>query len=126
MKFLGIDYGKKKIGLAVSDGMLAEPYLVLKVKNETDLVNKLKHIVETIGCEYVIVGVSEGQMAKEIEVFTKKLQNNISQKIILQDETLSTKDAQRLSLEGGKKRKKRREMEDAYAATVMLQSYLDL
>lgn len=119
MKILGIDYGRRKVGLAIADGPLAEPLRVIKYSDSVVLEEKIKQILESEKIEKVIVGVSEGEMGKESENFAKKLGAETF------DETLSTRDAQNLSREAGISRKKRHEMEDAYAAAIMLQNWLD-
>ena len=58
-------------------------------------------------------------------VFGKKLEEDINISVVFQDETLTTKEAQDLSQKAGIKRKKRRELEDAYSASLILQSYID-
>jgi putative holliday junction resolvase len=125
MNYLGIDYGRKKIGVAFSAGLLAEPYLVIRYENPEILYAKFGEIIKTLEVECLVVGVSEGDMGQESMNFGKNISEKLSIQVVFQDETLSTKDANRMSIESGKKQKKRREMEDAYAATVMLQSYLD-
>ncbi|HTK03446.1 MAG TPA: RuvX/YqgF family protein [Alphaproteobacteria bacterium] len=112
MRILGIDYGRAKVGLAIGEGSLAEPWKVVKP-------SEVKKILEEENFEKIIVGVSEGEMAKESKEFAKKLGAETF------DETLSSQDAQRLSIESGMNRKKRKNMEDAFAASVMLQNYLD-
>lgn len=119
MKILGIDYGRSKIGLSTSDGPLAEPLKVIRFNNNESIVEEIKKIIEKENIEKVVVGVSEGEMAEESKLFAKEFNAETF------DETLSTQDAQFLSREAGIGRKKRREMEDAYAATIMLQNYLD-
>jgi len=119
MKYLGIDYGRRKIGLAVSDGKLAEPFRVIRYKDIKSLVQQIKQIINIEKVDKVVVGISENEMAKESKEFAKTLGAQIY------DETLTTHDAIKLSILGGVKMKKRREMEDAYAATIMLQNYLD-
>lgn len=116
MKILGIDYGKSKIGLATSEGKLASPWKVIRNLNA---IAEIKSIIEKEKFDEVVVGVSEREMGEE----SKKFAEVLGAKTF--DETLSTYDAQRLSIESGMKRKKRKEMEDAFAACVMLQSYLD-
>lgn len=120
MKILGIDYGRKKIGLAVSDGKLAEPLKVIRYKDIKKLIEQIKNVIKRENIGQVIVGVSEGDMAEESKNFAKMLDAKTY------DETLTSIDANTLSIQGGVKRKKRREMEDAYAATIMLQNYLDI
>ena len=126
MKILGIDYGRKKIGLAIADGPLAEPYKILRYKDPpAGEREKIKKIVKELAIEKIVVGVSEGTMADESHNFGEKLKKTCSIPVFFQDETLSTQEAQRLSRQAGIKRKKRKEMEDAFAAAIMLQSYLD-
>ena len=123
--YLAIDYGRSKLGLAIATTLLAEPYKVIRYKKEEDGVEKIKGVVEEEKVERVVLGVSEGEMAKEIKEFGEKLKKSLSVPIVYQDETLTTQDAQRLSIKSGMKRKKRKEMEDAFAACLILQSYLD-
>jgi len=119
MKYLGIDYGRRKIGLAVSDGKLAEPLKVIRYKDLIVSIEQIKNVIKREKIEKVVVGMSEGDMAEESKRFAKMLNAE------MYDETLTSIDAITLSIQGGVKRKKRREMEDAYAATIMLQNYLD-
>jgi len=112
MKILGIDYGRKKIGLAIAEGSLAEPWRVVKPE-------ALKKILENESFDKIIVGVSSGQMGEEQKKFAKSIGAETF------DETLTTKEAQKLSIEAGINRKKRRGMEDAFAAALILQDYLD-
>lgn len=123
MKYLGIDYGLKKIGLAVAEGKLAEPLTVLRVNTDEEAINKIKLLGKF---DKVIVGISEGRTAQTTKLFVEKLQNQLSIPIEVFDETLSTHEAQELSRQTGMNRKKRKNMEDAFAATIMLQNYLDL
>lgn len=100
-------------------GNFAEPLRVVRFNDPKNLETEIKKIIEEENIEKVVVGVSENAMAAESEAFAKKLGAEVF------DETLTTRDAQAMSIESGMKRKKRREMEDAYAASIMLQNYLD-
>lgn len=126
MIILGIDYGRRKVGLALGNGKVAQPLKTLRWTDRTKLYSQIEKIVTEEKVEKVVVGVSEGEMAKESIDFAKELEGELEVGVFLADETLSTKDAQRLSREAGIKRKKRKNMEDAYAAAIMLQSYLDV
>lgn len=119
MRILGIDYGRSKVGLAIAEGPLAQPMGVIRYSNLGELIVKIRNIIEDDDIDKVIVGVSEGEMAKESKEFAKSIG------ALTFDETLSTWEAQKLSIEAGIRRKKRQQMEDAYAATIMLQGYLD-
>ncbi len=124
MRILGIDYGKKKIGLAVSDGPLAEPLKVIRFKTKEEAIKKVEKVVKVEQVEQLVVGVSEGKMGEESKRFGEKLKRTLDIAVEFQDETLSSIEAQRLSIEAGIKRKKRKEMEDAYSAALILQNYL--
>ena len=125
MKILGIDYGRKKMGLSFATGKLAEPYKVIRIQKEEDAILKIGDIVKEEGVELVVVGISEGAMGEETRSFGKRLSGRLGIKVEFWDETLSTQDSQALSIEAGLSRKKRRGLEDAFAAAVMLQSYLE-
>lgn len=118
-KILGIDYGRSKIGIAIAESGLSEPFKVIRVVSFEDAVNKIQAEIEIEKPEKVIVGVSEGMMGEESKRFADTIGAETS------DETLTSLDAQTLSREAGIGQKKRREMEDAYAASIMLQNYLD-
>ena len=119
MRILGIDYGRAKVGLAFGESGLAEPLKVIRYKNIKILMDQIKQIAEEEKVNKLIVGISEGEIAKESKEFADKIG------AVTFDETLSTRDAQTLSRQNGMSRKKRKDMEDAFAASVMLQSYLD-
>lgn len=122
---LGIDYGRAKIGLARAEGGLAIPWMVLRVTSREDALKKLEEVVAKEEAERVVVGVSEGRMAKEQEDFASELAARIGVSVETQDEALTTQDAQELALASGMKRAKRKSLEDAFAAALVLQSFLD-
>lgn len=126
MKILGIDYGRNKIGLAIAEGKLAEPLEVIRYKDTKILVNRLERIVAENSVEKIVVGISEGKMGLESKKFSLSLSEGLGVPIETYDETLSTQEAQKLSIESGMKRSKRKSLEDAYAAAVILQDYLNL
>jgi len=126
MKLLGIDYGRSKIGLAMSDGRLAEPYQVIRYKDFDKMIAHIGRIVEKQKIEKIVVGVSEGEMAMEINSFVQTIRLTLNPvPCEVQDETLSTHDAIEMSIASHMGRKKRKEMEDAFAAAIMLQNYID-
>ena len=125
MRILGIDYGRAKVGIALGINGFSEPLNVIRYKDTKILGDRIKLIIEKEKIEKIVVGISEGQMAQETKEFVKAIQPFIQSTIILSDETLSSQDARKLSREAGIGRTKRRAMEDAYAASIMLQNYLD-
>ena len=118
MKIIGIDWGESKIGLARAGGLLAEPLVVVK---PADLEKML--VVEKP--ELLVIGISENQSAQKARDFGIKLGEKLGIKVKFVDETLSTAEAQIRSREAGIGQQKRHGMEDAYAATILLQNYLD-
>lgn len=125
MKILGIDYGRSKMGLAMADGPLAEPLKVIRYVDTKIVAEQIKKFITENDVEKVVVGVSEGEMGRESKNFSLSFGEMLSIPVETFDETLSTQDAQILSRQAGIHQKKRHEMEDAYAAVVMLQNYLD-
>ncbi len=125
MNILGVDFGERKIGISIATSSIAEPYSVVKIKNINSGVLSVALIVEKEKVDRVVVGISEGSSAEKSIAFGEQLEDKTKKEVVFQDETLSTKEAQKLSIQAGIKRKKRKDLEDAYAATVILQEYLD-
>lgn len=118
MKYLGIDFGKRKIGLAFSEGILAEPYRIIDHKN-WEL--EIKKICEDEDIEKIIIGVSEGKSESVAREFGEKLKTIINLPFEYFDETLTTHDA----LVKMKEAKSKKQDEDAISAAIILQNYLD-
>lgn len=125
MRILGIDYGRRKIGLATATSMLAEAYRVVRVESIDEAINKVEKVAKIEQVEKVVVGVSEGKMGKESEDFAEKLGEKLNIPVETFNETLTSQEAIIKSIEAGIKRSKRTKLEDAYAAALMLQNYLD-
>ncbi len=73
MKVLGVDYGQKKIGLALAESNLATPLKVISVDSLEDAVKKVKKVAKVEQVEQVVLGVSESKMAEETKEFGKKI-----------------------------------------------------
>lgn len=123
MRYLGIDYGTKKIGVAISDeeGKFAFPKEIVP-NNEKALI-RIGKILEDEKIRQIVVGESlnfEGRknnVAEEIEGFISSLEANFSAKIHKEKEFLTTVEARRYNEDGGKV--------DASAAALILQRFLD-
>lgn len=123
---LGIDYGIKKIGISISDmdSKIPQPYKVIRESVGEKAVEKICKIAYDLKIKTLVVGISEGRSADSAKAFANQLgRKNKYFNIILQDETLSTYDAKRYSFEAGLGKKKRKNMEDAYAACIILENY---
>lgn len=118
MKYLGIDFGKKKIGLALAEAGLAEPYQIIE-NGKWEL--EIKKICEEEKIEKIIIGISEGHSEMIAKDFGEKLKVITSLPVEYFDETLTTHDA----LVKMKEAKSKRQDEDAISAAIILQNYLD-
>lgn len=123
MKYLGIDFGLRRIGLSVSEGDLASPLNTIEIKNFKDGVSKIVEFVRENGAEKIVVGLPEGKIGKTVLGFIKALRKN-GLEVFEADETLSSQMALKNMIEQGVPKKKRG-MEDCQAAAIILQNYLD-
>jgi putative Holliday junction resolvase len=127
MKYLGIDYGLKKIGFALSEGQVASPYKVITTSSLKDAIEKIDHEIKKQSIQRVVIGVPEGKMGKIILGLSAQLKEKYKTEpveIIETDETLTSKDAQNLMITLGTSQKDRSQ-EDAYSAMLILQQFLD-
>lgn len=133
MRILGIDYGEKRIGLAVSDemGITARGIAVLeRTSKKADLeaiaAAAAEHSVAAIVVGYPLrLDGSAGIQCGKVDRFIAALKDVIPLPVIAWDETLSTKEAEGLMREAGVKRRKKRGMVDRIAAALILQDYLN-
>lgn len=132
MRYLGVDYGKKRIGLALSDegGAMAFPKAVLE--NGREAVSAIVTLIQEEGVGTVVVGESKdlsGQanpLMKDIEAFIARLGAETGIPIVLEPEFMTSAQAARPPQKEGKSRSpKTRPVVDASAAALILQSFLD-
>lgn len=131
MRYLAIDYGTKRTGLAVCDAgeTIASPLAVVQGRKE--LIERVKRVVASEDIGAIVVGLplnmdgTEGPQAKLVLAFAKELGRQIPIPIHLQDERLSSFEAEHKLNDIGLTRGKKRERLDALAAADILQSFLD-
>ena len=123
MRVLGIDFGLSKIGLAFADDSLAQPMMVLKDHQKT--LSRVAQVVEQEKVEKIVIGVGEGKIGRKAREYGRRLEETVGVEVVFEDETLTTREAIAKMIEAGKKRKYRQEKEDAFAAAIILQTYLD-
>lgn len=132
---VGIDYGKRRIGLArtAGNGVLAVPWTSLDL-GQTSLEQKVDRILSTlqgVKCGCIVVGLplllsgKESAMTQEVRQFAELLKTKSGLKVALWDERLSTSQVDRLMKEHGMSRRARTSRSDVLAAMVILQAYLD-
>ena len=134
-RFLGIDFGDERIGLAISDelGITARGIEVISVSKVSKPLKRIVEIILEYKAAHIVIGLplnmngTEGAKAKDVRVFADRLIKASPQPIdiIFWDERLTTVQAENLLIEGGVRRKKRRQLIDKVAAVIILQSYLD-
>ncbi|MDO8639212.1 MAG: Holliday junction resolvase RuvX [Candidatus Daviesbacteria bacterium] len=123
MRYLGIDWGLKKIGLAISEGEIASPLKTIIVTSFEDAIAKVIGVIENEIADLIILGNPEGKMGEMVKKVANRLKSE-GFEIILSDETLSTHDAKKIMIEMGFGKKDRGE-DNAIAAAIILQRYLD-
>lgn len=120
---LAIDYGRQRIGLAISRGTLAEPLVILDANQQP--LAQITQICANEGVQQLVVGISENEMAQESRAFGQQVAEATGLPVAYADETLSSKTvAQRLK-ESGASLKRRQQPIDDLAAAVFLQDWLD-
>ncbi|MHB9097589.1 MAG: Holliday junction resolvase RuvX [Syntrophales bacterium] len=133
MRILGLDYGSRRIGVAICDelGMTAQGVATIVRRNREADLGAIDEMVKRHGVERIVVGYplrldgSEGIQCEKINRFIRRLEARISLPVIRWDETLSTSEAQELLRLSGLRREKRRGIVDRVAASIILQGYLD-
>ena len=131
MKYLAIDYGNKRTGLATCDPdeTITTPLTMLMTGR--DLLNKIAEIIKTENIEAVVIGLplnmdgSEGFQAKRVRQFAEQLQKQLNITIHFQDERLSTFGAQEKLEQTDLSKKNKSDRLDAAAAAQILQDFLE-
>lgn len=129
MRILGLDFGEKRIGVAVSDllGYTAQGISTMRREN----IGELQGLIKDYEVGRIIVGLprnmdgSIGEQGKKVLDFVEKLKREIDLPIITWDERLTTREAERVLLAADLSRAKRKKVIDKLAAVLILQSYLD-
>ncbi len=132
MRYLGLDLGTKTLGLAITDklGIISSPYKVLRYNNIDELINELLIIINEEEVDELVLGLpknmdnSMGFASERSLKFKELLETKTTKKIHLVDERLSTVEAERFLISTDTSRMKRKKIIDAYAANVILDTYL--
>lgn len=131
MRYLAIDYGLKRTGLAVCDAdeTLASPLVVLT--GQGGLIEKIRQAVTDQAVDAIVVGLplnmdgTEGDQAKRVRDFAAETIKQIKLPLFFQDERLSSFDAEKKLAALGITRKKKKKHLDAIAAATILQAFID-
>ncbi len=130
---LAIDYGRKRIGLALSDAhkILASPFSTVEAAQHfPQTIARLLEAIKAYEVDEIVVGVpysmngSSGEMAQEVALFVEALKKATSAQIILWDERLTSAQAERVMRDAQVNRKKRAKVVDQLSAVIILQTFL--
>ena len=136
MRILGLDFGTKTVGVAVSDPLLitAQGVEIIRRKAPTKLRQTLARIDELVGeygVEKIVLGYpknmnnTEGERCERTQEFKEMLEKRTGLEVVLWDERLTTVSADNAMMEMGIRRENRKEYVDEIAAIFILQGYLD-
>jgi putative Holliday junction resolvase len=133
MRILALDHGTKRIGVAVSDETktIAQPLEYIPAEPFTGFLERLRQLIREKEIDLILIGLprnmdgSYGPAAEKVQTFVGVLDGAIAVPIRMWDERLTSAQANRVLIQGGARRAKRKEKVDQTAAAILLQSYLD-
>ncbi len=136
MKIMGLDYGTKTVGVAVSDesGLIAQPVCTVTRERANKLRQtcaQIESICKEQGVEKIVVGLpknmngTEGERAEDARAFAEMIERRTGLPVVLLDERLTTVEADRILEETGVAKSARKQHIDKMAAAIILQTYLD-
>ena len=136
MRIMGLDFGSKTVGVAVSDPLLltAQGIEIIRRKEENKLrrtLARIEELVQEYEVELIVLGLTrnmndtEGERAAATREFAEKLERRTALPVVFRDERLTTVAADRTMMEAGIRRENRKEHVDRIAAVLILQGYLD-
>ena len=129
-RILGIDYGQKRIGIAISDPLRLIAYPLETVERKR-IEDSIRRILEKYSIEYVVIGYplrtdgKLGEREEEVKSFAEKIKEKFNINTKLWDERYTTIEAERIIRDIGKKPSRDKGRVDRVAASLILQSYLD-
>jgi putative Holliday junction resolvase len=133
MRILGIDYGRRRLGLAISDegGILASPLSVYERRGEEEDLIFLSNLVLERRAGRIVLGLplnmdgSSGEMADEVIAFAAALREESGLSVVTFDERLTSIEAERVLVQANLSRKRRKGLRDSLSAVLILQGYLE-
>lgn len=136
MRIMGLDYGSKTVGVAVSDllGLTAQGIEIVRRKSEHKLrqtLARIEEIAKEYSVEKIVLGFPKhmnndiGERAEKSLEFKEMLERRTGLPVVMWDERLTTVEADRTMMETGIRRENRKEYVDMIAAVFILQGYLD-
>jgi putative Holliday junction resolvase len=132
MRALAIDFGTKKIGIAVSDalGITVRGVETIRRRSMDSDIERIRSLVSDLEAQRVVVGLplrmdgSEGDAASRVKRFVELLKEKLPVPVVTHDERLTSYEAEQLMIEQGIGHNRRRERSDEVAAMIILRDYL--
>ena len=132
MRVLAVDFGSKRIGTAISDGLgiSVRPVETIKRSSIERDISRLKFLVEDLEAEAVVVGLplrmdgTAGDAAQSAMRFVERLKSKLDVAVFTQDERLTSYEAEQMMIKRGFGREQRRARSDEFAAMIILEDYL--
>ncbi len=133
MRILGLDFGSKRVGAAVSDelGITAQPVAVIEYSALRECIAGVRTLIDRFQPSLIVVGLpknmdgSLGKSAKNVLSFCDALRGEFNLPVETWDERLSTAEAEKLLIRGGLSRRKRKAAVDKLSASLILEGYLE-
>ncbi|HZD54646.1 MAG TPA: Holliday junction resolvase RuvX [Candidatus Aquicultoraceae bacterium] len=132
-RILGLDYGSRRIGAAISDplGIIAQPLSAIRRRGNEKDVDAVGGLVREYAVDAVLIGLpltlggEEGDQAKKARLFGDRIRDRLKIPVETWDERMTTVQAERHLIASGVRREKRKEIRDSLSAMFLLQSALD-
>ncbi len=131
MRFLAIDYGTKRTGLAVCDAQETMAFPLAVIQGQKNLLERIEQIIASEHIDAIVLGLplnmdgSQGPQARQVLAFAERLKQHVGIAIHLQDERLSSFGAEEKLQATGLSKAKQRQRLDAVAAAEILQAFLE-
>ena len=136
MRIMGLDFGSKTVGVAISDPLFitAQGIEIIRRKEENKLrrtLARIEELVKEYQAERIVIGLPRnmnytmGERAEKSLEFGEMVEKRTGLPVIMWDERLTTREAERALMEAGVRRENRKDYLDSVAAVLILQGYLD-
>lgn len=132
---MALDYGERRVGVAISDELqlIARPFTTIRreKKRYAQVIDQIRELVDENEVATLVVGLplnmdgSRGAAVDRVERFISDLRRSVSIPVVAVDERLTSREADRMLREMGVGLRERRARSDEYAASVILQDYID-
>lgn len=133
MRYLGLDYGARTLGVSISDetGTIASTLKTIRYTENKELLIELEKIIKEFNIKEVVLGLplnmngTNSVRGAETYSFKSEIEKNLKVKVYLQDERLSTVEAEKILIGSHVRRNNRKKVIDSMAAVIILQTFLD-